>query len=193
MKRFFSFFALLAILFGAGCDASPRPQSATPTDRRPAWLIPREGIAIVTKANLDAGPRVSVTDAATGRILTTELPSMFADGQGTYTTNKPGEMIRVQLAVGGSVENDRKLFGDHAGFERFEDGTLAEWKVTAAYQTAERRWVIRAAKKDAIQQEGMYHVIECVGTEDTDNLFWDGCRTMIEKAAIDQSRAPSPQ
>lgn len=192
MKNVLTFFGAVLILFGAGCTQITRQPSDIPADRRPAWLIPREGVAIVTQATLDPGPRVSVTDGTTGRILTTELPPTFSDGQGTYTTNKPGETVRLQLAVGGTVAEDGTLFRNQPGLEHFEDGEVGEWKVTAAYQPSGRRWIVRAAQPDATQPEEMYHVIECLGTEDTNNLFWDGCRTIIEKATIDQSRAPSP-
>ena len=178
----------IVLLFGAGCGRSEQPQAST--DRRPPdWLIPREGIAIVTEANVEGGPRVFVTDADTGRALTTELPAIFTDCQGVYTTAKPDEKVLVQLSVGGEIEKDRKLFGEQMGLERFEDGAVGDWNVTAAYQSTNRRWVIRAVHDDPFQKEGIYHVIECLGEKESDNLFWDGCRTIIEKATIDQSRA----
>lgn len=185
---------LSACLLGSGCTGAlidPHTVSPAAKDRRPAWLIPREGIAIVTEANVEVGPIVSITDGPTARFFTAQLPGIFRDERGRYTTTNPEETIQVQLGVGGSALQDHELFIAQPGLERFESAIIQGWQTNAAYQVSLNRWIIRATKTDPFQPEGMYHVIECIGATNSNNLFWDGCRTLIETARIDQSRAPA--
>lgn len=181
MNKFIFVFSVLIVL-GAGCS-----NKETAGKKTSIAFEKREGISIITGAIAESGPTVSKVEAKTGRLFTTELPSTFFDKRGKYTTALSGELVNVQISISGSPETDRLLFGKQFGLERFEDGAVGNWKVTSAFQTASNRWLIRATQKD-FQTEGMYHVIECLGVEKSNYVFWNGCRTIIEKAKISQSK-----
>lgn len=176
MKNFW--LVLTILLLGTGCGRDLKSANKEP----PEWFKLRKGIAIITEAKTESGSSIKFSDGGTGRFLTSILPPTFADNNGTYTTNKENELVKVQLSVTGSPEGDRILFEKQAGLTNFEDGKIVGWNVTAAYQESKSRWIIRATQPDPFQKKSLYHVIECLGDEKTNNIFWNGCRTIIESS-----------
>lgn len=171
-----------AALFGAGCNATPKV-SSTPSTPMP-W--PRAGAALVRGAALLEGPTMTATDAQTGRRFSSILPATFTDGNGNYTTQVQGELVDVQVAVGGTPQSDSAQFAQLEGISSIEEQEVGPWHVTTAFDTKGNRWVARATQPDAYDGTRMYHVIECLSTAETAAAFWDGCRTIIEHAAVDQ-------
>lgn len=179
--RFISVVLFFA-LWGAGCLG--REAATVRKKDPPAWKIPRERIALVTEAEKETGVKAVHYDGPSGRKMMITLAPTFKDGSGQYTTNVEGERIMLQIGSAGRTKEDRMLFGRQTGLTRFEDGSLAGWLVTAAYDETNSRWIVRASADDTEEPELMHHVIECIGTKKSDNIFWNGCRTAIEDAQV---------
>jgi hypothetical protein len=168
----------LIVVFGSGCagtsiSPSPSPSSASAID-------------LLRNASLLDGPQAVAVDAQTGRRFTSILPPTFRDENGHYTTQTPGEEIRVQIAVGGTMESDRERFLNLPSVTRLDEDMLGAWSIVAVREDKLERTVIRATQAD-VHDPAMYHVVECLSAPRSLSGFWDACRTMIEAAHIDQS------
>jgi len=172
---------LLCILFGAGCTRSSNP--ALPI----ASASPRTGAALLQEATSLNGPEIVTVDAGTGRRFTSVLPPTFRDGNGTYLGVNPDESILVQLSVSGTTAEDLRQYREIPRLESFEEISVGEWQTIIAHDSAPDRWVARAVLQDPFVATGMYHVIECLSSHTSMSAFWDGCRTMIENASVDQA------
>lgn len=170
------------LLFGAGCSSGPR--TASPFPEPGPW--PRTGAALVRQAVSQSGAPIMATDAKTGRRFLSELPATFIDGNGNYTTQHDGELVDIQVAIGGTPANDLAQFSAIDGIQTVEEQDLAGWHIATAFDSRDNRWVARATQPDAYDGEHMYHVIECLATSKSDAEFWDGCRTIIEHATVTQ-------
>ncbi len=169
--------ALLLVLFGAGCMRTPI--TATPPSSKQAE-------ATLQRASLLDGPEAVSTDAQTGRRFVSVLPPTFRDENGIYTTQTPGEEIRVQIAVGGTPTRDTESFLAIPSLELLRTDTLGDWTIVEVADARANRILVRATQADA-HDPSMYHVIECISTTRSTQSFWDGCRTMINAARIEQS------
>jgi hypothetical protein len=178
MHRPILLLVLAVSTFGAGCK--------TKTVQTPATT--RQGIALVTQAKLLNGPTVSATDAQTGLQFTSVLPPTFNDDIGKYTTERPGEIVQTQVGVGGTLAEDAALLRQQPGLDKFEDGMLGNWKVTAAFDSRSSRWVVRAVQADKSFPDQAYDVIECLSIPSSSPDFWDGCRTIVENGAVNRSQ-----
>ncbi|MEK7655430.1 MAG: hypothetical protein AAB386_02015 [Patescibacteria group bacterium] len=147
------------------------------------WKEGKKGLALLNTANIQTGSSITFTDAEVSRSFTSVLPPTFTDQNGKYPGPKDGESVEVQLGVGGTVKRDREMFGELERLTDFEDGNIESWIATAAFDTLQNRWVVRATYPDPTSDEA-YTVIECLSATDSDKSFWDGCRTMIEKAKL---------
>ncbi|MFA5935378.1 MAG: hypothetical protein WC787_00765 [Patescibacteria group bacterium] len=176
MKFLLLLVPMIAIL-GTGC-AQKTSDKTIPTER--AQISPLQ------QTEVQDGPAAIAVDAATGRRFVSVLPPVFIDGNGRYTTQTEGERITTQLSVGGTVAEDENLFRDLPDLESFEKMNLGDWIVLTAYEKESGRSVARATQQDAYD-ERLYHVIECVGAPKSGKAFWDGCRTMVERAQVTQS------
>jgi hypothetical protein len=172
---------LLCILFGTGCSRPSNP--ALPI----ASASPRTGAALLQEATSLEGPEVVTVDAGTGRRFTSVLPPTFRDGNGTYVGVNPDESILVQLSVSGTTAEDLQQYREIPRLDSFEELSIGKWQTIVAHDSAPDRWVARAVLQDPFIASGMYHVIECLSAHATLNSFWDGCRTMIENASVDQA------
>ena len=154
------------------------------------WSQGKDGIALVQQADDVKGQPVTYADASGRWTFSTLLPPTMTDNRGMYPGGMAGETITVQLGVGGTVESDRQLMENIGNLGQFKTGELAGWSLTAAYDVKGQRWIIRAAKKDATM-DGAYHAIECISVTHSLKVFWDGCRTFIMHADVEQTK-PEP-
>ncbi len=185
-NRATAFFATILILSatGAGCAKTTVEEKLVSKEINwTKWKVGKKGLSLVNTANIQEGSAVSFTDSEVGRSFTSVLPPTFTDQNGKYPGPKEGESVEVQLGVGGTVKKDRELFGELERLTDFEDGNIGDWVATAAFDSLQNRWVVRATYPDPTADEA-YSVIECLSTTDSDKSFWDGCRTMIEKAKL---------
>ncbi len=175
----------LTLTAGAGCEnkTSPENKPVSQETNWTRWKEGKKGLSLVNTANVQTGSSITFTDAEVGRSFTSVLPPTFTDQNGKYPGPKDGESVEVQLGVGGTVKRDREMFGELERLTDFEDGNIESWIATAAFDTLQNRWVIRATYPDPTADEA-YSVIECLSATDSDKSFWDGCRTMIEKAKL---------
>lgn len=172
-KRLYAFLLGITAL-GAGCIGASAP-------------VRKEigsGAALVMQATAENGAPVSLIDGNTGRLFSTSIGATFKDERDAYTTPVAGERIAVQLGVGGTVEKDRQLLEEQRGLTQLEDAVIGAWKITAAFDEEEKRWTVRAVSPDPFMPETMYHVIECLGAPESKKIFWNGCRTVIERATV---------
>lgn len=170
---------------GSGCARQPMP---APNKKNypnfTEWIKNTTGLKLITSASQLYGPSVTFIDPSTGIKFESVLPPTFSDNNGKYFGPKQGESIEIQIGVGGTIENDRELFGNLPTLENFEDGSFNGWTITTAYDTQKQRWVARALLPDPVYGDRAYHVIECLSVTDSDKNFWDSCRTILEKARI---------
>ncbi|MEO5927283.1 MAG: hypothetical protein ABIO72_01140 [Patescibacteria group bacterium] len=186
MKHFL-FVLALTMLVGAGCARSPQAKNPYTFKADATW--PRTGAELIHGAVPENGPMVTATDAMTGRQFASQLPSNFTDGNGHYTTTREDELVDVQVGVGGTVADDALQFSKISGLGQFDEQELGTWHITTAFESQKNRWVARATQPDMIDSAHMYHVIECLSTPESNATFWDGCRTLIEHATVDQGTA----
>ncbi|MBU0540238.1 hypothetical protein KKF59_01025 [Patescibacteria group bacterium] len=192
MRKFYSLLSILTLfaLFGFGCARQPiSPKNENNYPNYGEWIKNTTGLKLITSASPLYGPSVTFTDPSTGIKFESVLPPSFSDNNGKYFGPKQDESIETQIGVGGTIENDREIFGNLQALENFEDGTLNGWKITTAYDTQKQRWVARALLQDPIYGDRAYHVIECLSVTDSDKNFWDSCRTILEKARIITQKA----
>ena len=177
MKR--SFFLFLSIiLIGGGCATSPQQSG----NRQTAWKELR-GIDLIMEAQIQSGAPVVVYRPSLGRRFRSTIAPTFTDYNGSYRMSD-GSSIELQMGVKGTPEKDREQFKQLPSLSSFEEGELNNWEITTAYDEERSRWVLRATQRDLGFQDDGYHVIECLAVTDSNFVFWDGCRTVLENAQI---------
>lgn len=149
------------------------------------------GLALLTQARNIGGASTVVIEPITRRRFSLTLPPTFTDGLGKYTTPVQGESASVDLALRGTPLEDERTFTADMRIERAESGVFSGWRVTVAFDKTAQRWVARATREDPSFKEPAYTAIECLSAPDSQQSFWNSCRTLIEGASTHGTDPPS--
>ncbi|MDA1038378.1 MAG: hypothetical protein O2877_01665 [bacterium] len=177
MTRFSTIIFSLLII-GAGCNSTVQKN----VNRNMEWSQFR-GMALFDNAIVQSGSPILVNRPSINRRFRSAIAPTFTDKNGNYTMDD-GASIEVQIGVQGTPEKDRSAFKTLETLSEFEDGEINGWMTTIAYDSSASRWVLRAVQADPGFREEGYHVIECLSKTNSNFVFWDGCRTFIERAQL---------
>lgn len=177
-KHLFLMMTAAVMLFGAGCAT----KTVSNPNRIRDWNQNR-GLDLIRNAEVQSASPVVVYRPGIGRRFRSAIAPTFTDYNGSYRMGD-GSSIEIQMGVSGTPESDREQLKKLSRLSEFDEGEWNGWTVTAAYDTQDSRWMLRAAQKDLAFQEDGYHVIECLATSTSGAVFWDGCRTFLESAQV---------